>query len=64
MMTEVFNAGDTAPLAIAAILAAGSHDLGPKGSRIEDPADWTKSRSSSGPRSMDSDKGAEGNFDD
>ena len=30
MMTEVFNAEDTAPLAVEAILDAGSHDLGPK----------------------------------
>jgi fructose-bisphosphate aldolase class II len=41
MMVQVFNAEDTAPLAIEAILKADSFDLGPKTGRIEDPADWT-----------------------
>ena len=41
MMTKVFNAEGTAPLAVEAILAAGSYDLGPKVGRLEDPADWT-----------------------
>src|SRR5512135_760976 len=36
MMTEVFNARDTASLAIEAILKAGSYDLGGKSSRMED----------------------------
>jgi fructose-bisphosphate aldolase class II len=64
MMTEVFNARDTAPLAIAAILAAGSHDVGPRGSLIEDPAHWTKERIIERARSISSDKGPEGNFED
>ena len=38
MMTDVLNGGDTAPLAVDAILEAGSYDLGPKVGRIEDPA--------------------------
>ena len=42
MMTEVFNAQDAAPLAIEAILEVGSHDLGPKVTRMEDPAEWTE----------------------
>ena len=41
LLTKVFNATDTAPLAVDAILSAGSFDLGPKGSRLEDPAEWT-----------------------
>ncbi len=41
LLTDVFNAADTAPLAIEAILKAGSYDLGPKGSPIEDPNEWT-----------------------
>jgi fructose-bisphosphate aldolase class II len=44
MMTEVFNAADTAPLAIEAILKAGSYDLGPKARRIEDPSEWTEAK--------------------
>ena len=42
LLTEVFNAKDTAPLGIEAILKAGSYDLGPKSTRIEDPAQWTE----------------------
>jgi len=33
---------DTASLAIETILKAGSYDLGPKVTRIEDPAEWTE----------------------
>ena len=64
MLTEVFNAADTAPLAIAAILKADSYDLGPKGSLLEDPAYWTKEQIITRARSLDVDKGASGNFDD
>ncbi len=64
MMTTVFNAKDSAPLAIAAILKAGSHDLGPKGARIEDPADWTDARIVEKAKSLSGDKGEAGNFDD
>jgi fructose-bisphosphate aldolase class II len=44
MMVNVFNAEDTAPLAIEAILQAGSYDLGAKTGRIEDPAEWTQEK--------------------
>ncbi|WP_306533244.1 class II fructose-bisphosphate aldolase [Geobacter sp.] len=64
MMTEVFNAKDTAPLAIEAILKAGSHDVGPKGSLIEDPAHWTREQIIERAKTIASDKGPEGNFDD
>jgi fructose-bisphosphate aldolase class II len=64
MLVEVFNAKDTAPLAIAAILAAGSHDLGPKGSRIEEPAEWSAAKIVEMAKGIDSDKGEAGNFDD
>jgi len=64
MMTEVFNAKDTAPLAIEVILKAGSHDVGPKGSRIEDPARWTREQIIERARTIAGDKGPEGNFDD
>jgi fructose-bisphosphate aldolase class II len=64
MMTEGLGGGDTAPLAVEAILAAGSYDLGPKAERIEDPADWTDEKIVEKAKSLDSDKGAAGDFDD
>jgi fructose-bisphosphate aldolase class II len=64
MLTEVFNATDTAPLAIAAILKSGSYDVGSKGSKIEDPAEWTDDKIVERAKSISSDKGAAGNFDD
>ena len=64
LITEVFNAGDTAPLAIDAILKAGSYDLGPKGKRIEDPAQWTKEMLPKQAAGLSKDKGPEGNFED
>jgi fructose-bisphosphate aldolase class II len=64
IMTEVFNAGETAPLAIALILKAGSHDLGPKGSLLEDPAHWSKEQIIERARGIAGDKGPAGNFED
>ncbi|MBC8318021.1 MAG: class II fructose-bisphosphate aldolase [Desulfobulbaceae bacterium] len=64
MLLNVFNAGDTADLAVEAILKAGSHDPGPKAERIEDPADWTPEKIISRAAELDTDKGPEGDFDD
>jgi fructose-bisphosphate aldolase class II len=64
MMTEVFNAEDTAPLALDAVLAAGSHDLKPKTGRIEDPEKWTDAKIIERAKSLNTDKGAKGDFDD
>jgi fructose-bisphosphate aldolase class II len=64
MMTQVFNAKDTAPLAIEAILASGSFDLGPKTDRIEDQAEWTDAKIVERAKTLSSDKGAQGDFDD
>lgn len=64
MMTEVFNARDTAPLAIEAILKAGSYDVGSKGNLIEDPSHWTREQIIERAKSISSDKGPEGNFED
>jgi fructose/tagatose bisphosphate aldolase len=64
LLTEVFNAVDTAPLAVSAILEAGSHDLGPKATRMEDPAEWTEEKIRAAAAKIDSDKGAEGDYDD
>ncbi len=64
MMTEVFNAADTAPLALEALLAAGSYDLGAKSARIEDPAEWTPEKIVARAALLTSDKGPAGDFDD
>jgi len=64
LMTEVFNARDTAPLAIEAILSAGTFDLGPKAERLEDPADWTAEKIAARAAAITSDKGPAGNFED
>jgi len=64
LLTKVFNAGDTAPLGIEAILEANSYDLGPKGKRIEDPAQWTEALIHERATTINSDKGAAGDFDD
>ena len=44
LLVNCFGAKDTAPLAVEAILKAGSYDLGPKGKPIEDPAEWTETK--------------------
>ena len=41
LLTNVFNAKDTAPIAVETILKAGSYDLGPKGTSIDNASDWT-----------------------
>jgi hypothetical protein len=64
LLTKVFNAGDTAPLAIEAILNAGSYDLGPKAERIEDPADWTNEKIHERAANLNAAKGPAGDFDD
>jgi len=64
MLVNVLNAENTAPLTIAAILKAGSYDAGPKGERIEDPAQWTPEAIIKRGASISSDKGPEGDFDD
>ena len=64
LITEVFNAGNAAPLATEAILEAGSYDLGPKGSRIEDPADWTEKRIRERGSNIERDLGPSGDFED
>jgi fructose-bisphosphate aldolase, class II len=64
LITEVFNGQDTAPLGIEAMLKAGSHDLGPRGKRIEDPNEWTEAEIREKAASLSSDKGPAGNFED
>jgi hypothetical protein len=64
LLMDVFNARDTAPLAIEAILKADSYDLVPKGSRVEDPARWTESLIHERASKLNVEKGAVGDFDD
>jgi len=64
ILVNVFNAKDTAPLAIEAILNANSYDLGPKGTRIENPDEWTPGLIKQKGSEIQSDKGPEGDFDD
>ena len=64
MMVDVFNARDTAPLAIKAIVEAGSFDPGPKAGCIEPAEAWTKEKIIERGAAIDSDKGPQGNFDD
>ena len=64
MLVKVFNAKDTAPLAINAILEAGTYDPGPKANRIENPDEWTPDRIAQRVETLVSDKGPKGDFDD
>ncbi len=64
LLTDVFNAADTAPIVIDAILEAQSHDPGPKAEKIENESDWTKEKILEKASKLDVDKGPEGDFDD
>jgi len=64
LLTNVFNAQNTAPLAIDAILSAGSFNMGPKAQRIEDIAEWTEEKIRERALKISGKKGPEGSFDD
>lgn len=64
LIADVLNGADTAPLGIEAILKAGSYDLGPKATRIEDPTAWTEEKILEKGQGLEPDKGPKGNFDD
>ncbi len=64
LLTQVFNAADSAPLGIQAILEAGSYNLGPKAGRIEDPAQWTPGKMADKAVHLNQDKGPAGSFED
>ena len=64
LLADVFNAQDTASLAIGAILEAGSFALEPKAASMEDPAEWTEAKIRERAKSLGGDKGPEGDFDD
>lgn len=64
MLVDVFNAGDTAPLAMELLVESGSHDVGTFATRLEHPDDWTKHKIIERAATLDVDKGPEGDFDD
>ena len=64
MMTDVLNSADTAELGIEALLKAGSYDVGPKGSPMEEPAQWTEELIRERAKGLAPDKGPAGNFED
>ncbi len=64
MLMNVFNAQDTATLAIEAILKAGHHDPGAKAERIENIDEWSPEKIIARAKAIESDKGPEGDFDD
>ena len=64
MLTSVFNAADSAPIALEMLADAGSYDLGPNSRRIEDPAEWTREKIVAKAALLDVNKGPDGDFDD
>ena len=64
MLTQVFNAADTAPLVIEAIHEANTYDPDPRATRLENPAEWTPEKISEKAASLETDKGPAGDFDD
>lgn len=64
MLTQVFNAADTADIAIENMLSVGTYDPGPKAERLEDPAAWTTEKIAEKGALIGADKGAGGDFDD
>ena len=64
LLVNVFNSKDTADYAIDAIIRNGSHDPGPKASRIENPDEWTTEKIAARAAAIGSDKGPAGDFDD
>jgi fructose/tagatose bisphosphate aldolase len=64
LLVNVFNAQDSAPLGIKAILEKGSYDMGPKVGRLEDPGQWSGEKIARRAASLGGDKGPEGDFDD
>jgi fructose/tagatose bisphosphate aldolase len=64
LLTEVFNAKDTAPLVIDAILDIHGPDPGAKATRIEKPSNWTPQQIAEKAALIESDKGPAGDYDD
>ncbi|HDR15302.1 MAG TPA: ketose-bisphosphate aldolase [Desulfobacteraceae bacterium] len=64
LLTDVFNAADTAPLAIETLLRAVSFDVNAKAGKIEDPAEWTEEKIRARAARLNTGGGPGGDFDD
>jgi fructose-bisphosphate aldolase class II len=64
MLTNVFNAGGTGTIGKELLKNAGTYQLSAKGRQIEDPAEWTTEKIIERAKTLDVDKGPEGDFDD
>jgi len=64
LLTDVFNATDTADLVKKDILKTQSHTPGFKAETIEQKGDWTREKILEKAAKITSDKGPEGDFDD
>ena len=64
LLTEVFNAQGTADMALELILEKGSHDMGFKTTRKEEPADWTVEEIRKRASQFSSDHRKAGDYDD
>jgi hypothetical protein len=64
LLTDVFNATDTADLVKKDILETQSHTPGFKAEKIEKQEDWTREKIIEKAAKITSDKGPEGDFDD
>jgi len=64
LIANVLNSSNTAPLAIEAILEAGSFDAGVKAEQLEDPAEWRADKIAERAAAIERDRGPEGDFED
>ncbi|BBO87827.1 class II fructose-bisphosphate aldolase [Desulfosarcina ovata] len=64
LIANVFNAADTADLAIETILETNGFDPGPKSRRTEDPSNWTPEKIVQRATSIEGNQSPEGDFDD
>jgi hypothetical protein len=64
LLTEVFNAGDTADIVLSHILETRSHDPGDKSRTIEPIENWTEEKIKTKAAAFSAAKGPEGDFDD
>jgi fructose/tagatose bisphosphate aldolase len=64
LLTQVFNATDTADIVLSHILDTRSHDPGVKSGTIESLEAWTEEKIREKAAVIGSDKGPEGDFDD
>jgi len=64
LLTDVFNARDTAQYALEVIAESGSYNPGHKAVKIEKKEEWTEARIREKALSLHPEKGPQGNFDD